>query len=71
MDRENQFNKQCCLVTCLLIISVKRFWALWAIFVIYVCYNSYHGFAVKGYWTLWSNIYDCVFTTVGLVILDG
>lgn len=58
VDRENQFNKQCCLVTCLLIISIKRFWALWAIFMIYrpMCYNRYHGFAVRGYWTLWSNI---------------
>jgi hypothetical protein len=31
-----------------------------------------HGNAVKGFWALWDNIHDCVFTTFAFpVILDG
>jgi uncharacterized YccA/Bax inhibitor family protein len=28
----------------------------------YVCYNRCHDNAVKGFWALWDNIYDRVFT---------
>jgi hypothetical protein len=36
------------------------------------CYNRCRGNAVKGFWALWYNIYECVFTTLDFpVILDG
>jgi hypothetical protein len=37
-----------------------------------VCYNRFHGNAVKGFWTLWDNIYDYVcFNTLDFpVIID-
>jgi hypothetical protein len=28
------------------------------------CYNCCHCNAVKEFWALWDNIYDCVFTTL-------
>jgi hypothetical protein len=31
------------------------------IFIICVLYNRYHGNAVKGFWALWDNTYDCVY----------
>lgn len=31
-------------------------------------HNLYHGNAVKGFWALWDNIYDCV-TTFAMIML--
>jgi hypothetical protein len=37
-----------------------------------MCYNCCHDNAVKGFLTLWDNIYNCVFITLDFpVILDG
>jgi hypothetical protein len=36
------------------------------------CYNRCHSNAVEGFWALWDNIYDYVFTTLDFpVIFDG
>jgi hypothetical protein len=30
------------------------------IFMNVFCYNLCHGNAVRGFWALWNNIYECV-----------
>jgi hypothetical protein len=34
-----------------------------------VCYNLCHCNAVKGFWTLWDNIYECVFVITFAIVM--
>jgi hypothetical protein len=61
----------CVVTTVTMIILLRDFGPYGVIFMMCVCcYNRYHDNAVKGFWALWSNIYDvCVVTTVTMIML--
>jgi hypothetical protein len=53
----------CFVVIFAMVIMLRDFGYSGIIFMNLCCYNHCLGFAVKRFWALWDNIYDCVSTS--------
>jgi uncharacterized YccA/Bax inhibitor family protein len=64
------FMDACFVITVAMVMLVRDFGPYGIIFMnVCVVITHCHGNAVKGYWALWDNIYECVFTALDLPVI--
>jgi hypothetical protein len=61
----------CVVITVIMVTLLRDFGPYGIIFVnMCVCYyNRHHGNAVKGFWAIWDNIYECVRVVIAVTMV--